>query len=295
MASNHYWDATTSGVSDSLLIPDIPITFRYLTANVKALLGNAHWNFPTSTNNTGAWHLPGSAVCLTGTTRQTARPDGTTFDSTNDNGRLFYDTANDVLEVLSDYSGPTWKSFAGLTSSPTWTGTHTFENEPTLPTGGGGLSPVGSMSMYAGATAPTGWLLCDGSLLDNTSGTYDALWTVIGTTYGGTGQTSFKVPDLRGRAPIGVGTGTGLTARALGQEYGAEETTLTSAQSGLPAHSHPADVQYNNPDPSPLLFSGCSATADTGTANTNNNTAQDASEAHTNMQPSLAINFIIKY
>lgn len=77
--------------------------------------------------------------------------------------------------------------------------------------------PAGSMAMFAGAAAPTGWLLCQGQAVNRTANA--ALFAAIGTTWGaGDGSTTFNVPDLRGRAPIGAGTGVGLTARAHGGE-----------------------------------------------------------------------------
>lgn len=98
-------------------------------------------------------------------------------------------------------------------------------------------TPVGIVSPYAGSSSPTGWLLCDGTAVSRT--TYSALFGVISTTYGaGDTSTTFNVPDLRGRTPIGAGTGAGLTARTLAETTGVESVTLTAAQSGLPAHTH---------------------------------------------------------
>jgi microcystin-dependent protein len=89
--------------------------------------------------------------------------------------------------------------------------------------------------MWSGASAPTGWLLCDGSAVSRT--TYAALFAVTSTTYGvGDGSTTFNLPDLLGRVPMGAGAGTGLTSRTLGAEVGSESTTLTSAH--IPQHAH---------------------------------------------------------
>ena len=88
--------------------------------------------------------------------------------------------------------------------------------------------PTGIVQYYTGSTAPSGWLLCNGTAVNRT--TYANLFTIIGTGYGiGDGSTTFNVPDFRGRIPIGVGTGSGLTARTRGTTYGAETVTLTSA------------------------------------------------------------------
>lgn len=103
--------------------------------------------------------------------------------------------------------------------------------------GGSGASvPVGTIQMYGGSTAPSGWLLCDGSAINRT--TYASLYSVISTTYGsGDGSTTFNVPDLRGRTAVGAGTGvypgtsTNLTARSLGDMNGHE---------ALQSHNHNA-------------------------------------------------------
>lgn len=111
--------------------------------------------------------------------------------------------------------------------------------------------PSGSLQMFAGAVtqsasagavttnAPTGWLLANGDIVSRS--TYSALFTAIGTTYGvGDGSTTFALPDMRSRVPVGVGTGSGLTARTLGGTVGTENETLSSSQ--IPAHSHPNTV-----------------------------------------------------
>lgn len=94
---------------------------------------------------------------------------------------------------------------------------------------------LGQISILPYRRTPVGWHLCDGSLLAISD--YDALYTLIGTTYGGDGKTTFGIPDMRGRLPLHQGTGPGLTERVLGQSGGAEEITLTLTQ--MPAHSHP--------------------------------------------------------
>jgi len=97
--------------------------------------------------------------------------------------------------------------------------------------------PTGSVQMFAGSTAPVNWLMCDGSAVSRT--TYAALFALIGTTYGvGNGSTTFNLPDMRSRMPVGVGQGSGFTNRTLGATGGAESVTLTDAQSGLVGHTH---------------------------------------------------------
>jgi len=99
--------------------------------------------------------------------------------------------------------------------------------------------PSGVIEMFAGSTAPNGWLMCDGSSVSRI--TYSDLFKVIGTTYGvGNSNNTFALPDMRGRMPIGVGTGTGLTARNLAATAGAETATLSEAN--LPSHTHTATV-----------------------------------------------------
>ena len=93
---------------------------------------------------------------------------------------------------------------------------------------------LGEIKMFVGNFAPSGWAFCDGQLLSISQNT--ALFSILGTTYGGDGQTNFALPDLRGRAPLHSGQGPGLSLYQLGQQGGAETVTLTPAQ--MPAHSH---------------------------------------------------------
>lgn len=94
---------------------------------------------------------------------------------------------------------------------------------------------AGTVQMYAGTSAPSGWLLCQGQAVSRT--TYSALFTAIGTTWGtGDGSNTFNLPDLRGRSPIGAGTGTGLSARTLGTAGGEETHKLVTSE--IPVHNH---------------------------------------------------------
>jgi microcystin-dependent protein len=95
---------------------------------------------------------------------------------------------------------------------------------------------IGEIRMFGFGTrgAPNGWQACDGSLLPISQ--YDALFALIGTTYGGDGQTTFAVPDLRGRVPIHQGTGPGLSSYVIGQRAGTETVTVLPTQ--MPAHTH---------------------------------------------------------
>lgn len=93
---------------------------------------------------------------------------------------------------------------------------------------------VGEIRMFGFGRIPNGWLACNGSLQPINE--YDVLFTLIGTTYGGDGQNTFAVPDLRGRLPIHQGQGPGLSNYVIGQMSGTESVTLTMPQ--MPAHSH---------------------------------------------------------
>ena len=180
-------------------------------------------------------------------------------------------------------------------------------------------TPVGAVNMWVTGTAPTGWVLCQGQELAIT-GTYNALSQVIGTNYGAltngsgaSGTTHFRLPDLRGRVPMGVGTGRNvansadLTARAFAAATfskisDAENVTLTAAQSGLPQHNHStdtfttADVHYNAGFGSTTQFArGGGSYIENKQLTTTNSGPNAASESHTNTQPSTLINFIIKF
>jgi microcystin-dependent protein len=96
-----------------------------------------------------------------------------------------------------------------------------------------GIPFVGNISIFAGNFAPVGWRFCDGSLLAIAE--YEVLFTIIGTTYGGDGQSTFALPDLRGRIAIHPGSGF-----VIGQMSGTENTTMTTAT--MPAHSHVVDT-----------------------------------------------------
>jgi microcystin-dependent protein len=177
-----------------------------------------------------------------------------------------------------------------------------------------GVLPVGSVSMFAGSSAPTGWLLCNGAAVSRT--TFSALFAIIGTTYGaGNGSTTFNVPDMRGRAAIGVGQGSGLTDRALAATGGSE----TISSSAMPSHTHSfsATTSSDGSHQHVVQFRQGAAIGTTteglcaNGAGSNNNgvTGPEGAHAHTvsgatgsagsgaasgNMPPFIALNFIIK-
>lgn len=93
---------------------------------------------------------------------------------------------------------------------------------------------IGEIRLFGFNRIPSGWQACDGTLLAISQ--YDALYTLLGTTFGGDGQSTFGVPDLRGRLPIHQGQGPGLSNYVMGQMAGTENVTLTTAQ--MPQHTH---------------------------------------------------------
>lgn len=115
---------------------------------------------------------------------------------------------------------------------------------------------LGSVDFVGFNFAPRGWAFCDGQLLPIAN--YQALFSLLGTTYGGDGRTTFGVPDLRGRVPMHKGRGPGLSERLLGQKGGAETQILTPSQ--MPSHNHTATTTV---DPSGLTIRGNNGTAAT--------------------------------
>src|SRR3712207_1329671 len=93
---------------------------------------------------------------------------------------------------------------------------------------------IAEIRMFAGNFAPRGWAFCQGQILSIAQNT--ALFSLLGTTYGGNGQTTFALPDLRGRVPMQPGQGPGLSSHNLGEQGGSETVTLISSQ--MPAHNH---------------------------------------------------------
>jgi microcystin-dependent protein len=156
---------------------------------------------------------------------------------------------------------------------------------------------IGEIRMFAGNFAPTGWALCNGQLLSIAQN--DALFALIGTTYGGNGQTTFGLPDLRGRIPVHQGAGAGLSNYLVGQAGGSESVTLISSQ--MPIHGHgvhctSSDADRRSPKGALLARSREPAYADPGSAISLNPSAAGQAgggQAHSNMQPFLCVNFII--
>ncbi|MCA8992079.1 MAG: phage tail protein [Planctomycetaceae bacterium] len=159
---------------------------------------------------------------------------------------------------------------------------------------------IAEIRIFAGNFAPRGWSFCDGQTLPIAQNT--ALFSLLGTTYGGDGRTNFKLPDLQGSAPIHSGRGPGLTDRRLGEKGGAENVTLTVAQ--MPGHKHTATVSLqpgadDDPTGNYLGGGGVAATllyaANTAPANSDLAALPNSggNVAHNNMMPYLSLNFII--
>ena len=153
---------------------------------------------------------------------------------------------------------------------------------------------VGEIRMFAGNFAPAGWMFCEGQLLPISEN--ETLFNLIGTTYGGDGQSTFALPDLRGRLPLHQGNGF-----ILAETGGAEEITLTVSQ--IASHTHPllcSNSVANDANPNSNVPAECSS-ADpyfTGAPPTipmapQSVTPVGGSQPHTNFQPYLCVNFII--
>jgi microcystin-dependent protein len=167
---------------------------------------------------------------------------------------------------------------------------------------------VGEIRMFGGTFAPAGWMLCNGQILSISA--YETLYSLIGTTYGGNGTSTFGLPDLQGRIPLGQGQGTGLSPRILGQPGGQETVTLTTQM--IPGHSHPFNVSPSKasvttisgnlpgaviggltgelytvvtPPPNPPAIAGTLMATSVGPAG--------GSQPHDNIMPSLCVTFII--
>lgn len=159
---------------------------------------------------------------------------------------------------------------------------------------------IAEIRIFAGNFAPRGWAFCDGQILQIAQNT--ALFSLVGTTYGGDGEITYGLPDLRERAPMHPGRGPGLTPRKLGQRGGAQDVTLTTAQ--MPAHRHAVQATGNaatatNPQeqllaaPTEPAYAPRADPADLTEMAAELLDATGGVQAHTNMQPYIKLNYII--
>ena len=156
---------------------------------------------------------------------------------------------------------------------------------------------LAEIRIFTGNFAPRGWLFCHGQLVSIAQNT--ALFSLVGTTYGGNGQTTFGIPDLRGRTPIGAGNGPALSPRVLGEMSGVETVTLNSTQ--IPQHTHALNASASAPTTNTpsgnVLPTGSSRIYAQGSPSAQLSPSSiglaGGSQAHENMQPYLAINYII--
>lgn len=162
---------------------------------------------------------------------------------------------------------------------------------------------IGEIRMFAGNFAPRGWSFCDGELVAVSQN--DALFSLFGTIYGGDGRTTFALPDLRGRIPVHMGTGAGLSSRPLGQKIGTEEVSLIVNE--IPSHAH--DVYAGNDSATSrtlagkVLARGVDATdkfyvdsgADTVKRNLISGTVANTGggQPHFNLMSTQCVNFIV--
>ena len=153
--------------------------------------------------------------------------------------------------------------------------------------------------IFAGNFAPRGWAFCNGQLLPIAQNT--ALFSLIGTTYGGDGRTTTALPDLKGRAPMHPGRGPGLTSRRLGQRGGSEMISLTEAQ--MPNHTHTMRASNENGEQGTFQSQARLARSRGGALYQSNTSANlvdmaplpntGGSQPHNNLQPFLTMTFII--
>jgi microcystin-dependent protein len=161
---------------------------------------------------------------------------------------------------------------------------------------------IAEIKLFAGNFAPRNWAFCNGQIMSIVQNT--ALFSILGTTFGGNGQTTFALPDFRGRVPVGTGQGPGLSNRDLGEVAGTETVTLLTTE--MPAHNHViaanASAGALSVPTSNYVAGGQDATANpiptyASTASTSLNAASlsttGGSQPHNNMPPYLGMSYII--
>lgn len=239
----------------------------------KGYVDGQEYTFKANTANTGA-----ATLQVVGGAAKSIRKNANTVLDNNDikvNQIVVvrYNADNDWFEMISQLGNP------GLSSS---------------------IYPTGSVHAWVTNSAPSGYLLCDGSAVSRT--TYADLFAVIGTTFGaGDGSTTFNLPNLKGRTIVGRDAAQ-TEFDTLGETGGAKTHTLTAAESGVPAHAHPFQFATGSGSGVSGIFTatgGGTTLSNAGGpspagASVINNTSAPASSAHNNLQPYIALNYIIK-
>lgn len=183
--------------------------------------------------------------------------------------------------------------------------------ETAINAGGGGASaPTGTIAMFGGGSAPTDWLLCDGTAVSRT--TYAALYAVLGDAFGsGDGSTTFNLPDLRSRSPMGAGMGSGLSSRTIGNSLGEENHVLVTGE--MPSHNHGVNdpghahnaVRFSSGTFTTSMFANAAIVTNGNfwtnvsgpvASNTTGITTQNegSGSGHNTVHPCQVVNFIIK-
>lgn len=156
---------------------------------------------------------------------------------------------------------------------------------------------LAQITMFAGNFAPRGWAFCDGQILPIASNS--ALFSLLGTTYGGDGRTTFGLPDLRGRVSMHPGNGPGLSQRRLGEKSGQENSTLTVQNLAPHTHQlHASEADADSGKPNDHLLgttSGLNYVAGNQNANMSTQAVGNTgnAQAFTNLQPFTCVNYII--
>lgn len=161
---------------------------------------------------------------------------------------------------------------------------------------------VGEVRIFSGNYAPVNWHKCDGSLL--AISTYQTLFALIGTLYGGDGVTTFALPDMRGRTPMGMGQGPGLTNRIIGQSFGSETVTLIASQ--MPSHNHafaattadasaapPNDAMFATQTDGDKIYVAANGTNQPAVMAAASVLTTGGNQPHDNIMPSLGVTYII--
>lgn len=284
--TNRITSLTTTGSSGAATLSSNVLNIPNYTANglLPSQTGNSGKYLKTDGTNTSWGTVTAGAVFTV----------SATAPSSPANGDSWFDTTNGIYFIyVNDGNSSQWIESSNTTNS---------------------VIPTGSIVPFAGATAPNGYLLCDGSSVSSTS--YLALHAVISNLYGGSAYTgatglNFNLPDYRGRVLIGSGTGTGLTARVNGTTYGTESHTVSSSNiqqfstGNAGSHSHTLSKEVltyrgsggdrYDPYPGTVWQGSAGAGLTISTASDHSHTVGTASPtAISNLQPSIGVNYLIK-